>query len=173
MPTSHRPPNAPRRPSTRRLHEEEVGDAYAWMRRVDDPELTDYLAAENAWTDASVAHLTQLRETITSELASVLPDEDLSAPWRRGRCEYRTRRRGGQQYVVHVRSLWSERGGSSPEMVEEVILDENVLAEGHDFLELGGCEVSPDGRLLAYSVDLDGSEVYQLRVRDLGTGTDL
>ena len=150
-----------------------MGDAYAWMRRVDDPELTDYLAAENAWTDASVAHLAQLRETITSELASVLPDEDLSAPWRRGRWEYRTRRRAGQQYVVHVRSLWSERGGSSPEVVEEVILDENVLAEGRDFLDLGGCEVSPDGRLLAYSVDLDGSEVYQLRVRDLGTGTDL
>ena len=94
--TPQHPPTAPQRPTARHLHGEDVGDAYAWMRRVDDPELTDYLAAENAWTDASVAHLAQLRETITSELASVLPDEDLSAPWRRGRWEYRKRRRAGQ-----------------------------------------------------------------------------
>ena len=162
---SKRPPSAPRRPSARRVHGEEVADAYSWMRQVDDPALTEYLAAENAWTDEGVAHLADLRESITAELASVLPDEDVSAPWRRGEWEYRTRRRAGQQYVVHVRS----RDGGD----EQVILDENLLAEGRDFLELGVCEVSADGRLLAYSVDLDGSEVYQLRVRDLVTGTDL
>ncbi|MCY7343156.1 MAG: hypothetical protein LH603_15335, partial [Pseudonocardia sp.] len=167
--TPWRPPVAPRRHSSRVLHGDTVADDYAWMRRVEDPELTEYLAAENAYTDAAVAHLGALRETLTRELAAVLPDEDVSAPWRRGAWEYRTRRRAGQQYAVHVRSAVTSEG-TDPEVV---ILDENALAEGHDFLELGGCEVSPDGRLLAYSVDLDGSEVYQLRVRDLGTGTDL
>ncbi len=164
-PGSKRPPSAPRRPSARHLHGEEVGDAYSWMRQVDDPALTEYLAAENAWTDSGVAHLSDLKDTITAELASVLPDEDVSAPWRRGQWEYRTRRPAGRQYAVHVRS---REGGD-----EQVILDENLLAEGRDFLELGVCEVSPDNRLLAYSVDLDGSEVYELRVRDLVTGTDL
>ena len=168
-PAPPRPPSAPRRPSSRRLHGDEVADDFAWMRRVDDPALADYLAAENAYTDAAVAHLGALRETLTRELAAVRPDEDVSAPWRRGAWEYRTRRRAGQQYTVHVRAA-AATAGTAP---EEVMLDENVLAEGHDFLELGVCEVSPDGRLLAYSVDVDGSEVYQLRVRDLTTGRDL
>lgn len=172
-PTPERPPAAPRRPGTRRLHGEEVTDDYAWMRHVEDPELTEYLAAENAWTDAGVAHLAQLRTTITQELASVLPDEDVSAPWRRGRWEYRTRRRSGQQYAVHVRTPCSDTGTVRHEVMEEVLLDENALAEEHDFLELGVCAVSPDGRLLAYSVDVEGSEVYRLRVHELSTGTDL
>jgi oligopeptidase B len=145
-----------------------VRDDFAWMRRLDDPALDAYLAQENAWTDASTAHLAGLRAELERELAEVLPDEDVSAPWRRGSWEYRTRRPAGQQYVVHVRRRIDEA-----EAPEEMVLDENALAVGHDFLELGVCEVSPDGRLLAYSVDHDGSEVYRLRFRDLATGTDL
>lgn len=170
VPIPKSPPAAPRRPATRRLHGEEVTDPYAWMRRVQDPDLTDYLTAENAWAESAVAHLEPLRGTITRELATVLPDEDVTAPWRRGPWEYRTRRRAGQQYAVHVRS---RHDTARPSEEEEVVLDENLLAEGHDFLGLGVFEVSPDGRLLAYSVDLEGDEVYQLRVRDLAAGTDL
>jgi oligopeptidase B len=140
------------------------------MRRVDDPALADYLGAENAWTDARTAHLAGLRHRVEGELASVLPDEDVSAPWRRGGWEHRTRRVAGQQYAVHVRRPVLSGGSLGP---EDVLLDENLVAAGHDFLELGVCEVSPDGRLLAYSVDHDGSEVYRLLFRDLATGEDL
>ena len=100
----------------------------------------------------------------------MLPDEDVSAPWRRGGWEHRTRRVAGQQYAVHVRRPVLPGGSLGP---EDVLLDENLVAAGHDFLELGVCEVSPDGRLLAYSVDHDGSEVYRLLFRDLATGEDL
>lgn len=172
-----RPPQAPRRSATRRLHGDEVRDDFSWMRRVDDPDLAAYLAAENAWTDAATEHLAGLRRDLEHELASVLPDEDVSAPWRRGPWEHRTRRRAGQQYAVHVRRRVHASPDTGPDgdpdPVEEVLLDENLLAQGHDFLELGVLEVSPDGRLLAYSVDLDGSEVYRLRFRDLTTGEDL
>ena len=167
VPAVPQPPSAPRRPQTRVLHGESVVDDYAWMRRTDDPDLLAYLAAENAWCDDRTAHLGDLRQTIAAELAAALPDEDLSAPWLAGGWEYRTRRPAGAQYAVHVRR---PAGSDGP---DDVLLDENVLAEGQDFLELGVCEPSPDGSLLAYSVDHEGSEVYLLRVRDLATGSDL
>ena len=166
--SASRPPAAPRRPSSLFLHGAERSDDYAWMRQTDDPELLGYLAAENTWCDTQTAHLAALRTTVEAELAAAMPDEDVSAPRTRGGWEYRVRRPAGAQYPVHVRRL----PGTGPD-ADEVVLDENVLAAGHDFLELGVWEPSPDGRLLAYSVDHDGDEVYELRVRDLGTGTDL
>jgi oligopeptidase B len=146
----------------------ERSDDYAWMRHTDDAELLGYLAAENTWCDAQTAHLAALRAAVEAELAAALPDEDVSAPRTRNGWEYRVRRPAGAQYPVHVR----RRPGTDSD-TDEVVLDENVLAAGHDFLELGVWEPSPDGRLLAYSVDHEGDEVYELRVRDLGTGTDL
>jgi oligopeptidase B len=166
--TAARPPNAPRRPSSQVLHGSERSDDYAWMRHTDDPELLAYLAAENAWCDAQTGHLAGLRATVEAELAAALPDEDVSAPRTRGGWEYRVRRPAGAQYPVHVR----RRPGTGAD-ADEVVLDENLLAAGHDFLELGVLEPSPDGRLLAYSVDHEGDEVYELRVRDLTLGTDL
>ncbi len=162
-----RPPVAPRRPTTRSLHGTQVSDDYAWMRRTDDPELSAYLAAENTWCDAGTASLDPLRAELVAEMAGVLPDEDLSGPRVRAGWEHRVRRPAGAQYAVHLR----RRAGSADELA--VVLDENLLAEGHDYLELGVLEPSPDGRLLAYSVDHDGDEVYGLRVRDLETGEDL
>ena len=138
------------------------------MRQVDTPELQDYLVAENDWTAQRTAHLADLRQTIFDELAGVLPEDDVSAPWRDGAYDYRVRRHAGEQYRVHVRSPVGE-----VDRDEEVLLDENVLAKGSDYLDLGVCQVSPNGRLLAYSVDHDGSEVFTLRVRDLARGEDL
>ena len=167
MTAADRPPQAPRRPSSRTVHGRADADDYAWMRRTDDPELLTYLELENAWTDRSTAHLASLRAELETELAAALPDEDLSAPRVRHGWEHRQRRPAGAQYVEHVR----RRAGSDDGW--QTVLDENALVAGHDFIELGVCEPSPDGRLLAYSVDHDGAEVYQLRVRDLTTGTDL
>ena len=167
--TAGSPPSAQRRPTSRTLHGRQLTDDYAWMRQTEDPELVAYLEAENAWTDAQTAHLAPLRAEIERELAAALPDEDVSAPRLRGGWEYRVRRPAGRQYPLHVRRRRDVDGVGD----EQVVLDENALAEGHDFLDVGVWEPSPDGRLLAYSVDHDGDEVYQLRVRDIGAGTDL
>jgi oligopeptidase B len=145
-----------------------VSDDFAWMRRVDTPELHDYLVAENDWTAQRTAHLADLRQTIFDELAGVLPEDDVSARWRDGAFDYRVRRRAGEQYRVHVRAA-----AGAPDAAEEVLLDENELAKGSDYLDLGVCQVSPNGRLLAYSVDHQGKEIFTLRVRDLTTGEDL
>ncbi len=143
-------------------------DDFAWMRRTDDPELLAYLSAENDWCAEATGHLEGLRAEIEAELAAALPDDDVSAPWRRGRWEHRTRRPAGTQYAVHVRRALDDTSAA-----EQVLLDENALAAGHDFLELGVSEPSPDGQLVAYSVDHDGGEVYSLRFRDVASGADL
>jgi oligopeptidase B len=158
------------------LHGETIRDDFAWMRRVDSLELHDYLAAENDWTAQRTEHLADLRATIFDELASVLPEDDVSAPWRKGAFDYRLRRPQGEQYRVHLRRPAGQVGGpddGAGDAAEQVLLDENVLAAGTDYLDLGVCEVSPNGRLLAYSVDHEGNEVFTLRVRDIATGDDL
>jgi oligopeptidase B len=149
------------------------------MRRVDSPELHDYLVAENDWTAQRTAHLADLRQTVFDELAGVLPEDDVSAPWRDGAFDYRVRRRAGEQYRVHVRTAMgadtaaAAAVGTAVEAAEQVVLDENELAKGTDYLDLGVCQVSPNGRLLAYSVDHHGKEIFTLRVRDLASGVDL
>jgi oligopeptidase B len=157
-------------------------DDFAWMRQVESAELHDYLAAENEWTAQRSAHLADLRRTIFDELAGVLPEDDVSAPWRDGAFDYRVRRRAGEQYRVHVRTpaeaAHADESAAAPgespgSAAEQVLLDENALADGMDYLDLGVWQVSPDGRLLAYSIDVDGSEVFTLRVRDIETGEDL
>jgi len=163
-----RPPAAPREPAARELHGETVPDDYAWMRDPAEPRLHEYLAAERAFYEARTRHLERLAETLTEEALGRTPSraED-SVSWPRGGFLYRTRIPQGAENEQFLRV----RDGSSSE--EEVLLDENVLAEATGYIELGVREPSHDGRLLAWSSDTSGAEIYELRIRDLATGEDL
>ena len=158
------PPVAPARPA------QAGGDPYAWMRDTRDPAMLEHLAAERAYYDEQTARLAAARDGLTAALVGRVPAADDSASWRRGGYRYFTRDLPGRNYQHFCRS---EVLGSEA----QVLLDENALAGdpdcGGDYVALGVREVSPDGRLLAYSVDFDGDEVYQLRVRDLADGEDL
>jgi oligopeptidase B len=158
------PPQARREPTTRELHGVTTTDDYAWMGQ-DEAGLRDYLAAERAYYDAAIAPSAALRETLFTEMSGRLAGADSSVGWRHGAWSYFTRTVDGKQYSEFCRT-----GGDDE---TQVLLDLNALAEGHAYLALGVREVSPDGSLLAYSLDTDGDEVYQLRIRDLATGTDL
>src|SRR5215831_11490572 len=141
-------------------------DPYAWMRDRDLPATRDYLAAERAYYDQQLD--IGLRDQLAAELtARVLAAED-SVSWRRDGRTYFTRTVPGLEFEQFCR----KQGGG-----DEVLLDVNLLLGdpdcAGDYVALGVREVSPDGRLLAYSVDFDGDEVYQLRVRDLASGADL
>ncbi len=140
-------------------------DPYAWMRDTSDPAMLGYLAAERAYYDQRTAHTVRLRDELATELADRLAPADESAGWELGGWHYFTRTLPGLNYERFCRRPLS--GGD-----EQVLLDENLLLGDGDYVALGVREVSPDGRLLAYSVDFDGDEVYQLRLRDLATGTD-
>jgi oligopeptidase B len=157
------PPRAPRRPEHLTLHGDERVDDWYWLRRRDDPEVMAYLEAENAYTDAVLAPLMPLRERIFEEIRSRVQETDVSAPVPDRAWEYVTRTYEELQYAVHCRRPRS--GGE-----EQVVLDENAEAEGHDYFALGAFSVSPDHAVLAYAVDTTGGERHRLCFRDLTTG---
>jgi oligopeptidase B len=162
------PPAPPKRSHTLSLHGDDRVDDWYWLRDRDDPEVIAYLKAENAYADAMLAPLAPLRDRIFEEIKSRVQETDESAPVPDGAWEYTSRTVEGSQYAVHCRR---PRGAGPDEA--RVLLDENVLAEGHDYFALGGFEVTPDHAVLAYSVDITGGERYTLRFRDLATGADL
>jgi len=178
--TPHRPV-APARPESRSHHGDEFSDAYEWLRAKEDPEVIAHLEAENAYTDARTAHLAGLRERIFDEIKGRTLETDLSVPSRRGDWWYYGRTVEGKQYGIHCRApLASPDDWTPPELSadtevpgEQVLLDGNVEAAGHEFFSLGSLEVSNDGAMLLYGIDVEGDERYTLRIRDLATGRDL
>lgn len=170
------PPDAPRRPSSRTVHGDEVSDDYAWMADRADPMLLAYLQAENEYAASQTAHLTRLEREIYEEIRARTKESDLSVPVRHGGWWYYSRTVEDEQYAVEARVPADDRAtrpalvaGAAPDG-EQVILDENAEARGHDFFSLGASDVSPDGMLLAYAVDVVGDERFDLRIRDIGTG---
>jgi len=163
------PPVAERRPVVHEAHGERRVDEYGWLRERDDPAVIAHLEAENAYTDAMTAPTAELRERLYAEIVGRIQQSDISAPVPNGPWQYCSRTEEGRQYPI----LCRRPRGASPDTGEQVILDQNVLAEGHGYLRVGDAAVSPDQRLLAYTADVDGSEQFTLRVRDLESGRDL
>ncbi|HUU85409.1 MAG TPA: S9 family peptidase [Phycisphaerae bacterium] len=158
------PPVATVRPHTTTLHGVTRTDDYYWLKDRTDPEVIRHLEAENAHTAAVMKHVEPLRKRLYKEFKSRLKETDLSVPARDDDYYYYTRTFEGKQYQVYCR----KKGSLDAE--EEVLLDANELAKGHEYFRIGGFENSPDHKLLAYSVDTNGSEMYTLRVKDLTTG---
>jgi oligopeptidase B len=161
------PPAAPRVPSVRELHGTTETDDYAWMRGHGQSALRRYLAAERAYYDAHAVHLADLTARLAAESAGRIPDQpDNSVGWPLSGFIYRTRTPEGRENLQFLRS----RSGES---AEELLLDENIIGAAAGYVDVGAREPSPDGNLLAWSVDASGAEIYRLRVRDLRTGEDL
>lgn len=173
------PPTAKRVPTIRRRHGDEVVDEYAWLIDRDDPDTVAYLEAENAYTAAATAHTKDLQQAIFTEIKSRTLESDLSVPVRRGDWWYYSRTEEGRQYATSCRSRTEPELPDDPTADlptppdEQVILDQNALAGDSAYFAVGVFDISPDGTLLAYSTDYDGSEKYTLRFRDLTTGDDL
>jgi oligopeptidase B len=142
----------------------EMVDNYFWLRDRENPEVIAYLEAENAYTDAVMAHTTDLEEALYQEIKGRIKETDLSVPVKRGDYYYYDRDEEGKQYAINCRKK------GSLEAAEEIVLDENVLAEGHEFMSLGAYVVSPDHSMLVYGVDFKGNERYSLKVKNLTTG---
>ncbi|KQV76325.1 protease 2 [Aeromicrobium sp. Root344] len=172
------PPVAERRPITRSHHGDDFVDDYEWMRDKEDPATLAYLEAENAHTDAATAHLEPLRQQIFDEIKARTLETDLSVPVRRGAWWYYARTVEGQQYAIRCRCPIDNADDWNPPVLEggaevpgeEVLLDSNIEAEGHEFFSLGAFSINDDESLLAWSVDTQGDERYTIRVKDLRTG---
>ena len=174
----NQPPIAKRVDSRREFHGDVFIDPYEWLRDKSSPEVLSYLGAENEYADQATAPLEPLRQKIFDEIKARTKETDLSVPVRRGDWWYYGRSFEGKQYGVQCRCAAADPSDWNPPILDEhieipgeqVLLDENVEAEGHEFFSLGAASLSPDGTVLAYSVDLVGDERYTLRFRDLRTG---
>ncbi len=161
------PPQPARRPVARTRHGETVVDEYAWLRDRSDPAVRAHLEAENAYTRAVLAHTEELQARLYEEIKGRVQETDEGVPARRGDWWYLWRSGEGLAYALHCR-----RHGA-PDGPEQVLLDENAEAEGFEYFAVGAFAVSPDHRVLAWSSDTTGAEVFTMRFRDLDTGEDL
>lgn len=182
MSSPHTPaPVAKKIPHERTHHGDTVVDHYEWLRDKDDPEVVAYLEAENAHTQDRTEHLGSLRESIFAEIKSRTQETDLSVPSRMGQWWYYSRSFEGKQYTMQCRCpIGGAEDWTPPELAadtdipgEQVLLDGNELAAGHDFFALGTMSVTLDGTTLAYAVDTEGDERYTLRFKNLDTGAVL
>ena len=175
MPEKREPPAADRRPTVVRAHGDERIDDWYWLRDRDDPEVLAILEAENEFTEASTGHLAGVEAELVESMLARVELSDVSFPAEKGEWAYYTRTIEGLEFPLHCR-----RPAASPppatageDQDEVVILDENELAKGHPYYEIGHLAISPDQRLLARATDFSGSELMVVEVRDLSTGEDL
>jgi len=155
-----KPPVAKTVPRVETRHGRRVQDDYAWLRDRGDPDVLAHLRAENAYTDVVMRHTEGRQEALYGEILGRIKETDRSVPAPDGPYRYYCRTVEGKPYAIHCRMPVDSEA-------EQVLLDENELAEGRAYFRLGALAVSPDHRLLAYAVDEAGDEKYALRFVDL------
>ncbi|WP_343303420.1 S9 family peptidase [Chitinophaga niabensis] len=139
-------------------------DYYYWLNERENPKVIAYLTAENKYLDTMLSPVKGFREKLYEEMKGRIKEKDESVPYFENGYLYYTRFEEGQDYPIHCRKKGS---GSAP---EEVMLNVNDMAKGHEFFNVAGLNVSPDNKLLAYGVDTVSRRKYTLYVKNLETG---
>jgi oligopeptidase B len=163
------PPTAEKRPHDVVSPHGTRVDEYYWLRddTREDADVVAYLNAENEYKEAMLAPVASLRDELFNEIVGRIKQDDSSVPYHDRGYYYYSRFEEGAEYVILARKKGSLKAD------EEVLLDENELAKGHDFYSLGGTDVSPNNMLLAYGEDAVGRRQYTIRFKDLSNGKTL
>ncbi|MDH3977103.1 MAG: S9 family peptidase, partial [Gammaproteobacteria bacterium] len=141
-------------------------DPYFWLRDDErkNPEVLEYLHAEKTYADQSTLHLQSLQDRLYQEINSRIEKDDTSVPYFYKGYFYQTRYEGEDEYPIYARRY---KTLDSP---EEILLNGNELAKGHDFYDIGDYDVTLDNKLMAWTEDTTGRRIYTIRFRDLQTG---
>jgi oligopeptidase B len=158
------PPKAKVEPHEIEKHGHVRVDDYFWLKQRHNPEVIAYLEAENAYTKTVTAQSRALRETLFEEIKGRIKKDDSSVPYRLDGFYYYSRYEEGDEYPYYCRKK------GSLDADEQIMLDANELAEGHDYLAVRGVVVTLDTTIMAFAVDTVGRRKYTIRFRDLGTG---
>ncbi len=168
-------PVAKKQPSSTTHHNITVTDDYAWLRdagypEITNPEILGHLEAENAWFESRMASHQPRIDALFKEMRARIKEADKSVPQKDGDFLYWIEFEEGAEY-----KKWWRRPVGAPDdgSADFLMLDENALAAGKDYFRLGAISTTRDGRLLAYSVDDNGSERFTARILDLSTGEHL
>jgi oligopeptidase B len=168
------PPRAEQRPHSIVRHDDARIDPYYWLMGREDEEVLEHLRAENTFLAESLAPLKPLENELFEEIKARIEETDISVPVLRGAWWYFERTREGLDYAISCR-VASQPGDFTPPEIdpnatlegEQIILDENLEAQGHDFLSVGVLVVSPDDSWVAVGTDFEGSERHHVTVRPL------
>ena len=159
--SSNKPPIPKKIPHELEAHGDVRIDDYYWMRddSRSDPELISYLESENEyfkkWSDSKINYQSEIYD----ELKNMIPDEEETLRVKDGNFYYYSKIKASQQYSTYYRK----------DLTEEILLDVNKLAEGKDFYNVAGLNISPNEDLLLYGEDLNGRREYTLRIKDLNS----
>jgi oligopeptidase B len=144
-----------------------VNDPYAWLAKKDDPSTIAYLNAENAFADKWFERYEQPIEDIFQEIKSRVKEDDVAPPVQKRQWWYTTKTETGKSYAIH------SRGRTADTATDIVLLDENIEADGHEYFAVSAFDIGTNDSLLAWASDTNGSELYDLKIRDITTGQDL
>ena len=149
------------------IHGDTRIDPYYWLNQREDPEVIAYLEAENAYTAELMKGTEGLQETLYDEIVARIPKTDESVPYFLNGYWYYTRFVEGGEYPIYCRKE------ESLDAEEEIILNVNEMAEGHDYYQVVGLSISPDNKILSYGVDTVSRRIYTVHFKNLETGEDL
>ena len=169
------PPDATKKPHKITVHGDTRVDSYYWMRLTDKQksakkfdsqtsEVVDYITTENEYTQSSLNHTKKFQNKLFEEIVGRIKKDDVSVPYLDNGYYYYTRYEKGREYAIRCRKKGSL---DSP---EEIILDENKLAEGYDYFAVSGMNVSPDNEWLAFGVDTLSRRFYEVNFKNLRSG---
>lgn len=162
-------------PKEMTMHGDVRVDNYYWMRLSDEQknaknpdahtqEVLDYLHAENSYREATMAHTVNFQEDLFDEIVGRIKQTDLSVPYKKNGYYYITRYEEGKEYPIYARK------NGSLDKEEEIMLNANILSEGHEYFQIGGRSVSPDNTMIAYGVDTVSRRIYTIKIKSLETG---
>lgn len=157
-------PVAEKKPKELVIHNDVRIDNYYWLNERENPEVIKYLEAENQYTDTILSHTKKFQEDLFQEMKGRIKERDESVPYKDNGYWYYTRYEEGKEYPVYCRKK------ESLEANEEILLDVNILAEGHDYYQAGGLNVSPNNKMLAFAEDTLGRRLYSIRFLNLESG---
>jgi len=171
-PEGIKPPVAEKKPFDVGLHGDKRNDDYYWMndyfkKGPDSTKVVDFLKAENAYLDTMMAGLKGFEKKLFDEMKGRIKEKDESVPVFNNGYFYYNRFEEGKQYFIYCR----KKGDLNAP--EEVLLDINKMAEGHDYFSAAGFNVSPDNKLLAFGVDTVSRRQYTIQIKNLETGAIL
>lgn len=158
------PPEAIKITKELKAHNKVRLDDYYWMNNREDPQVISYLKSENDYNEKMTAHTKEFQTKLFNEMKSRIKEDDKSVPYKLNGYWYLTRFEKGKDYPIYSRKK------ESLDAPEEILFDVNEMAEGYDYYSLGGLNVSPDNKLIAFGLDTISRRKYTIQIKNLETG---
>ena len=160
-------PRAEKIEKTLSIHGEDRVDEYYWLNKRGDKKVLDYLNSENNYRKELMKDYESLEKEIFNEIKSRIKEDDSSVPYFDNQYFYYTRYEKDKQYPIYCRKK------GSLDSKEEILIDANIMSEGHEYFRVGDIEISPDNKIMAYSIDTVSRRIYTIHFKNLETGKNL